>query len=83
MASLVTQLGFDASMKLTSCLYVNAGYSFLYWGDVVRAGEQIDSRLQPGLFPAYTVPAGTIGALPTHKLSDFYAHGLRAASPCC
>lgn len=75
-ASLVAELGFDFQRQVTSCLRVNAGYSVLYWGKVARAGEQIDLSLHPGLFqPPVAVP-GTIGALPTHRFSDFVAHGL-------
>ena len=75
-ASLTAQIGLNANVCLAKCLYANAGYSFLYWGNVVRAGEQIDKKVHPGLFPPYTAPPGTIGALPTHKTSNFYAHGL-------
>ncbi len=75
-ASLMAQLGFNVNVCLTHHLSANAGYSFLYWGNVARAGEQIDKHVHPGLFPPYTAVPGTIGALPTHKLSDYYAHGL-------
>jgi hypothetical protein len=75
-ASLMAQLGLNVNVCITECLFAHMGYSFLYWGNVVRAGEQIDKRVHPGLFPPYQVPYGTVGALPTHKMSDFYAHGL-------
>ncbi len=75
-ASLMAQLGLNLNVQLTQRLYGNVGYSFLYWGNVVRAGEQIDLNVHPGLFPPYTAVPGTIGALPTHKVSDFFAHGL-------
>lgn len=74
--SLVAQLGFSGSAQLTNCISANVGYSMLYWGNVARAGEQIDVRLNDGLFPPPTAPVGTIGALPTYKLADLVAHGL-------
>ncbi len=75
-ASLVAQLGFNGRVQLTKCFSANAGYSVLYWGNVARAGEQIDLNVNPGLFPIPVAPVGTIGTLPTHKLTDFVAHGL-------
>ena len=75
-ASMMLQLGFSGSCHVANGVSLSAGYSFLYWGNVVQAGSQIDPSLHPDLFPPATAPLGTIGAKPTHKLSDFVGHGL-------
>ena len=74
--SLSTQFGFNLNAWLMPGLQANVGYSGLYWGNVARAGEQIDLNVNPNLFPEPTAPVGTIGARPTRELSDFFAHGL-------
>lgn len=77
-ASLVGEFGIDLQRQLTSNLRVNVGYSVLYWGNVARAGEQIDLNVHPGLFQPPTAVPGTIGAQPTYRFSDYFAHGLNA-----
>jgi len=75
-AAMMAQFGFNVGFRLSNHIEANVGYSGLYWSNVARAGEQIDLRLHDGLFPAPTAPAGTIGAQPTYRTSDFFAHGL-------
>ena len=53
------------------------GYRFLYWSQVARAAEQIDTSLNLSQLD----PGGVIGeARPEFDLllSDFWAHGLNA-----
>lgn len=76
LASMMAQFGVNLHARLFSCATANVGYSGLYWNNVARAGEQIDSRLHPGLFPTAVAPAGTIGAQRTERTSDLFAHGL-------
>lgn len=49
------------------------GYTLMYWSDVVRAGEQIDTELNPSEFP----PVGTVAG-PAHPTFDFHTSGLLA-----
>lgn len=79
-ASLVAELGIDFQRQVTPWLRVNAGYSVLYWGNVARAGKQIDLAIHPGLFEPQVAVPGTIGALPTHRYSDFFAHGFNVGA---
>lgn len=74
-ASMVVELGFNLQRQLTNCMSANVGYSVLYWGNVSRAGQQIDLRVNPDLFPPPLVGAEGIGAQRTHALSDYFAHG--------
>jgi hypothetical protein len=57
------KLGF----RLTDNISAYAGYTFIYWNDVARPGEQVDTRLSlpTGPFPART------GAT-----TDLFVHGL-------
>jgi hypothetical protein len=57
------KLGF----RLTDNISAYAGYTFIYWSDVARPGEQVDTRLSlpTGPFPART------GAT-----TDLFVHGL-------
>ena len=77
-ASFVAETGFNLNAKVTSRISARAGYSVLYWGNVARAGDQIDLHVNPDLFPPTTAVPGTIGAQPTFKLTDYFAHGLNA-----
>jgi hypothetical protein len=77
-ASLAAEFGLNLRTKWTSHLSSNVGYSCLFWGNVARPGEQIDMNVNPNLFPPPTAVPGTIGAQRTHRLSDFFAHGLNA-----
>ncbi|MEZ6123024.1 MAG: BBP7 family outer membrane beta-barrel protein [Planctomycetaceae bacterium] len=56
---------------------ITAGYSLLFWNNVLRATEQIDSTLNPNLFQLETIPL-TGASRPAHFLreSDYLAHGI-------
>jgi Putative beta barrel porin-7 (BBP7) len=75
-ASFVAETGLNLNARITSRISARAGYSVLYWGNVARAGDQIDLHVNPDLFPPATAVPGTIGAQPTFKLNDYFAHGL-------
>ncbi len=40
--ALIPQFSFEVGYQLTDCLRVHCGYDFLYWQDIVGAGDQID-----------------------------------------
>jgi hypothetical protein len=40
--SFVPEAGIDVGYQLTRHLRAKAGYTFIYWTDVVRPGDQID-----------------------------------------
>jgi hypothetical protein len=53
------------------------GYTFLYWGEVLRAGNQIDQVVNTNLLPPATGPVS--GPLrPAARLADssFWAQGI-------
>ena len=78
LAAMMMELGFNLKAPITRRAWANIGYSGIYWGNVARAGEQIDLNVNPGLFPPPTAALGTVGAKPTHKLNDYFTHGLNA-----
>ncbi len=66
-------------LDLTDNVKVTAGYTFLYWSDVVRPGNQIDPGVNPALVP--TNPAYGTSNQPGHpaalfQTTDFWAQGL-------
>lgn len=61
--SLVPELSLQAKYQLTECVNIGAGYSFLYWTNVARPGDQIDRVINTtplplsGNFGPFTGPA--------------------------
>jgi hypothetical protein len=59
------------------CVSVHFGYAFLYLGNVVRPGSQVDLAVNPNLVPtSATFGAGGIPARPAFRFqeSDYWAH---------
>jgi hypothetical protein len=78
--AVVPQVGCTFGYRLTQNLTALAGYDFLYWSDVVRAGNEVDRSLNLSQNP---ILGGTGGALvgparpsPQFSHSGFIAHGL-------
>lgn len=75
--SLVPELGVRLGIRLTDRLHANIGYSVLYLPSVIRASEQIDRDLNPGLVPPGMDPlAGALRPRVQWIQSDYLAHGL-------
>lgn len=74
--AVVPEVGVRAGVQVTEHARVFAGYNFLYMSNVVRAGDQIDTRVNPNQLPPQTVFGGP--ALPafTPKTTDFWAQGV-------
>ncbi len=45
------ELGATLGYQLTHRMRLTAGYSFIYWSNVVRPGDQIDTTVNPNLLP--------------------------------
>ena len=54
--TMIPELGITLGCQLTSNWRVTCGYTLLYWGRVLRAGDQIDLDVNPNLFPVETTP---------------------------
>jgi len=77
--SVIPELGVNVGVQATNNLRVFVGYNFLYWTNVVRAGEQIDTFLNRNLIPtsaAFGTPGGPARPAFNFRESDFWAHGI-------
>jgi hypothetical protein len=74
--SLVPELTVRLAYQMTPRLAASVSYSYLYWTNVVRAGEQIDTTINPTLIPPPTgQQAGQIRPLFSFHNSEFWAQG--------
>lgn len=74
---LVPEIGLRLGVRLTQRLHATVGYSVLYLPNVIRAGEQIDTDINPGLLAPETVPLnGALRPQPQWVQTDYLAHGL-------
>jgi hypothetical protein len=73
----VPELGATVGYQLTERLRLTTGYSFIYWSNVVRPGDQIDTSVNPNLLPPET-PSQTAFLNPrfTFQDSDYWVQGL-------
>ena len=70
----VSEFGVTLRRRFRCGLDATFGYTFVYWNDVARAGDQIDFSVDEGLFP----PEPRVGTRPAFSFhtSDFWAQGL-------
>jgi hypothetical protein len=77
--SVVPETSVNVGWQITPRLSANVGYSFLYWSDVLRPGNQIDRDINPALPPTSQLFGNGKGeARPgfTFRASDFWAQGI-------
>lgn len=81
--SVIPEVGISLGYYLTDYVRATIGYNFLYWSDIVRPGEQIDTQIDITRIPNFAVPPGT-QPFPVprpavlFKSSDLWAQGLTA-----
>jgi hypothetical protein len=80
--SIMPELGFTLGYDITSRLRATMGYSFIYWSQVRRAGEQIDTNINPNLFPPATTNPGLKQPQFLNAANDFWAQGLNWGLEC-
>ncbi len=73
--AVIPELGVTLGFDLTCNLKATFGYTFLYWSQVSRPGDQIDTNLNPTQFPP-----GTLSGLPSPQFkfatTDYWAQGI-------
>jgi len=77
--SVVPEVGVRLGYALTPNLRVFAGYNAMWWGNVLRAGDQIDTVVNPTQIPVGRGPGTLVGpARPAVLFQDssFFAHGI-------
>lgn len=74
--AVLPEVGIKLGVQLTPNARVYAGYNFLYLSNVVRAGDQIDPRVNTTLLPPPTAYSGL--PLPTYQrqTTDFWMQGI-------
>lgn len=74
---LVPEIGLRLGVRLTARLHATVGYSVLYLPNVIRAGDQVDTDINPNLIPPEVVPfAGPLRPRVQLIESDYLAHGV-------
>lgn len=75
--TMIPELGTTLAIRVTNRLHATVGYSVVYFPNVVRAGDQIDTDLNPDLLAPEDVPFdGPLRPQFSFVESDFWAHGL-------
>lgn len=73
--SAVGELGVSSELQLTCNCRLTFGYTFIYWSNVARVADQIDTVVNPT-----QMPPGALHGLPRPRYnlvtSDFWAQGL-------
>lgn len=75
--SVLPELGLSLKYELTPCLHAYAGYNFIYWSRVARAGEQVDLDVNLTQQPPGPFAGGLRPAFDFHS-TDFWAQGVSA-----
>lgn len=77
--SAIPELGLQVGYQFNPQVRGFVGYNFLYWSDVVRPGDQIDTAVNPAAVPALRRSRHITGPdLPAFSFreTDFWAQGL-------
>jgi hypothetical protein len=79
----VPELGVQVGYAVLPRVRLFAGYSWVFWPDVVRPGHQIDLTVNPGLLPPVTPPVSGPNR-PALNLTreDFWAQGITFGLEC-
>jgi hypothetical protein len=73
----IPEFGARLGYQLTPRLQAYAGYTFIYWGETLRAGNQIDLTVNPNLLPPVTTPvAGPFRPAPKSDNTSLWIQGI-------
>jgi hypothetical protein len=76
---IVTEVGVNLACKLSDCVQLTVGYTYLYWDHLERSGNQVDHNLNPSLNPALSAISPAGGPAAPQRLnteSSFWAQGI-------
>ncbi len=73
--AVLPELGVKLGVQLTEHARVHAGYNFIYLSDVARAGDQIDTRVNPTQLPPRGVVTGPLSPAFTRNPTDYWLQG--------
>lgn len=75
MFSVVPELGINVGYQITDHITAYVGYTFLYWTNIARPGDQIDTYVNLSQFQGGTLQ-GPNRPWPPMKSTDFWAQGI-------
>ncbi len=70
----VPEVNLNLIYNINPCWRVMGGYSFVYWSNVVLAGNQIDTAINPSQLPGPI--SGPLSPQTTFTRTDYWAQGL-------
>lgn len=74
---MVPEIGLTLGYQLTRRMRITTGYSSIYWGSVVRPGDQVDLDLNPNLLAPEVEPfTGPLRPQFQFAETDYWIHGL-------
>ena len=78
--SVLPEASLSVTVNLGDHLHLHGGYSFMYWSNIVRPGDQVDRVINATLVPLLTpgVPAGAAQPRVIMNRTDFWAQGANA-----
>jgi hypothetical protein len=75
--AMIPELGLTLGYQMSRCVRLTTGYSLIYWGNVVRPGDQVDLDVNPNLFPPESNPlTGALRPQFQFVSSDYWVQGL-------
>lgn len=74
--SVVPEVGVKLGVQLTDHLRVYAGYNFLYWSNVIRPGDVIDTRVNGSQLPPRQNQTGELFPRFEPRYSNYWVHGI-------
>lgn len=82
--AVIPEMNLKLGMDITQCCRIWVGYDFLYLSDVVRAGDQVDLRVNTTFRPQNTgvLPTGPRQPAVLFQSSSFWAQGVNFGLEC-
>jgi hypothetical protein len=75
--AVIPEFGATVGWQLNPCWRVTFGYTFIYWSNVVRAGQQIDRDINVNLLPPEAIPfEGNLRPRFQFNDTDFFVQGI-------
>ena len=75
--TMIPEFGLTAGYQLTRRFRATAGYSLIYWGNVVRPGDQVDLNVNPNLLAPEVNPfTGPLRPQFQFQETDYWVQGL-------
>src|SRR5207244_361036 len=77
--AVLPEIGVNFGFQITDRLQAFVGYTYMYWSNVVRPGDQVDLGLNPNLIPTsatFNTAGGPARPAFSFRDTDFWAQGI-------